>query len=94
MSALLTQIFALLNDVIVPQLQSMHASQTEQRLETDRLDRNLEEFRLEMQIRFAALHAELAATHQEIEDALVTLREREPEEGETLHPGLRKRTVH
>ena len=42
MSVLLSQIMNLLTGVIVPQLQSIHASQAEQRLETDRLNRNIE----------------------------------------------------
>ena len=33
--------------------------------ETGRLNRNIEEFRLEMQVRFAALHAEITACRQE-----------------------------
>jgi hypothetical protein len=94
MAALLSQIFALLSDVILPQLKSIHASQAEQRLETGRLNRNIEEFRLEMQVRFAALHAEITACRQEIEDTMVTIRERDSDEVAVARSGSRKRTIH
>jgi len=94
MSDLLSRIFALLNDVIVPQLQSIHASQSEQRLDTDRLNRNIEEFRNEMHLRFAAVHAEIAACRQELEDTMVTVRERDADNTEAAQRKLRKRTIH
>jgi hypothetical protein len=94
MSELLSRIFTILTDVIVPQLQSIHASQTEQRVETDRLNRNLEEFRLEMQMRFAAIHADIAACRQELEDTLVTLREKDAADDANIRDRTRKRTIH
>ena len=94
MSAMLSQIMTLLTDVIVPQLQSIHASQAEQRLETDRLNRNIEEFRLEMQMRFAAMHAEIAACRQELEDTMVTIRERDAVDDDFENGKARKRTIH
>ena len=94
MSAMLSQIMTLLTDVIVPQLQSIHASQAEQRLETDRLNRNIEEFRLEMQMRFAAMHAEIAACRQELEDTMVIIRERDTIDDDFGDGKARKRTIH
>jgi hypothetical protein len=94
MAALLSQIMTLLTDVIVPQLQSIHDNQAEQQLETDRLNRNFEEFRLEMQMRFAALHAEIAACRQELEDTMVTVRERDPLDDAEDRGKVRKRTIH
>jgi len=94
MSVLLSQIMNLLTGVIVPQLQSIHASQAEQRLETDRLNRNIEEFRLEMQMRFASLHAEIAACRQEFEDSLVTAQERGSIDDLDTPSKGRKRTIH
>jgi hypothetical protein len=91
---MLSQIIALLTDVIVPQLQSIHASQAEQRLETERLNRNIEEFRLEMQMRFAAMHAEIAACRQELEDTMVTVRERDAIDDDFENSKARKRTIH
>jgi hypothetical protein len=91
---MLSQIMTLLTDVIVPQLQSIQSSQTEQRLETDRLNRNIEEFRLEMQMRFAALHAEITACRQELEDTLVIVQKRDSIEDAELPRMNRKRTIH
>ena len=89
-----SQILTLLTDVIVPQLQSIHASQATQKLETERLNRNIEEFRLEMQMRFAAMHAEIAACRQELEDTMVIIRERDSMEDDRGFSKARKRTVH
>jgi hypothetical protein len=94
MSALLSQILTLMTDVIVPQLQSIHASQAEQRVETDRLNRNIEEFRLEMQMRFASMHAEIAACRQELEDTMVIVRERESIDEDFERGTARKRIIH
>jgi len=77
MSDLHSQLKTFLTDVILPNLQEIHASQVEQRFQTDCLNQNLEDFREEMQLRFAELRAELAACRQQLEDALVTLREAE-----------------
>ncbi len=94
MSDVLSQMFTLMTDAIVPQLRSIHACQIEQQRESDRLHRSLEEFRLEMQIRFAALHSEISACRQELEDTLVTLREHDAAESPGSQSTVRKRTVH
>jgi len=75
MKEMLAQLHALLLDVILPHLKGVQASQAEQRIQTDLLNRNLEEFRSEMQMRFAEIRAEIAACRQEVEDTMVTLRE-------------------
>jgi hypothetical protein len=75
MPEILSQIHKVLTGVIVPHLKGIQVSQTEQRLEAERLNRNFEEFRIEMQTSFAELRTELAARRQELEDAMVTLRE-------------------
>lgn len=77
MPDLFSQLHGLLADVIFPNLQSIQASQAEQRIQTEELDRNLQEFRSEMLLRFAELRAEIALCRQEVEDAMVTLRDAE-----------------
>jgi hypothetical protein len=77
MSETLEKLYTLIAEVILPTLQGIQASQEEQQFQTRRLSANLEEFRTEMHIRFAELHAELAACRTQIEDTLVTLRENE-----------------
>ena len=91
---MISQILTLLTDVIVPQLQSIHTSQAEQRLEAERLNRNIDEFRLEMQMRIAAMHAEIAACRQELEDTMVTVRERDAIDDDFAPDKARKRTTH
>jgi hypothetical protein len=71
------KLYALLIDVILPNLNRIQASQVEQRTHTDLVHQNIEEFRAEMQARFAELRAELAATHAEVEIAMEKLRESE-----------------
>jgi len=93
MSDALSQILTLMTDVILPKLESIHSSQMEQQRESDRLHLSLDEFRQEMQIRFAALHAEIAACRQELEDTLVTMRERDAGDGESGKT-FRKRLIH
>jgi len=94
MSDLPSQIIALLKDVIAPQLESVQASQAELRQETDRLKDNIEEFRREMQMRFTAIHAEIVACRQELEDTMVTIRERDADDEGAAQRKLRKRTIH
>ena len=77
MSQTLSQLYTLLADVVLPNLRAIQASQIEQRMETDRLNRNIEEFRAEMQLRFVELRAEITACRTEVEDAMVTLRDTE-----------------
>jgi len=91
---MLTQLHALLVDVILPHLKGVQASQAEQRVQTERLNQNLEEFRSEMQLRFAEIRAELAACRQEVEDTMVTLRETDlPDDSESIVTG-KKRLIH
>jgi len=91
---MLTQLHALLVDVILPHLKGIQASQAEQRVQTERLNQNLEEFRSEMQLRFAEIRAELAACRQEVEDTMVTLRETDlPDDSESIVTG-KKRLIH
>jgi hypothetical protein len=71
------KLYAVLIDVILPNLNRIQASQVEQRTHTDRVNQNIEEFRAEMQTRFTELRAELAATHAQIEVAMTKLRESE-----------------
>ena len=65
--AMPADLLTVLSDVVLPNLNRIQTSQTEQRLETDRLQQNLDAFRAEMQQRFAELHADLAATRAQLE---------------------------
>jgi multidrug resistance efflux pump len=71
------KLYAVLIDVILPNLNRIQASQVEQRAHTDRVNQNIEEFRAEMHMRFTELRAELAATHAQVEVAMAKLRESE-----------------
>jgi hypothetical protein len=75
MSDTLSRLHALLLDEILPHLNDIEVSQAEQRRETDRLMRTIHDFRAEMQLRFAELRAEIAYCRQEVEDAMVSLRD-------------------
>lgn len=88
------QIQNMLTGVIVPHLKGIQVSQTEQRLEMERLNRSFEEFRIEMQMRFAELRTELAACRQELEDAMLTIREMDAAEFPDREPALKKRLIH
>jgi hypothetical protein len=77
MSEMLAKVHALLTEVILPRLQEIQASQEEQKVQTSRPHASVEEFRMEMLLRFVELHAEIAACRSQIEDAMVTLRESE-----------------
>ncbi|MFC5865242.1 hypothetical protein ACFPT7_23255 [Acidicapsa dinghuensis] len=94
MQDLLSQIQKVLTGVILPHLKGIQVSQTEQRLETERLNRNFEEFRVEMQTRFAELRSELVACRQELEDAMVTIREIDGTEFPDHEPSHKKRLIH
>lgn len=94
MPEVFSQLHTLLVEVILPQLQGIQASQAEQRLQTERLNRNLQEFRTEMQARFAELRAEIAACRQEIEDALITLRDNDAVDYPEDIPLNKKRLIH
>ena len=77
MSDMLAQIFRLLEDVIVPNLETIQTSQAQQRLQIEQLNRTVEEFRAELRLRFTEIHAELAACRIQVEDAVATIREAE-----------------
>lgn len=77
MSDIEDSLYAVLIDTILPNLNRVQASQAEQRLQGDQLNRNLEEFRAEMQKRFAELRADLAATRHQFDVAVAALRESE-----------------
>ncbi len=96
MSDMLTQLYKLLMDVILPNLKGIQAAQAEQRMQTQRLHCDLDEFRAEMQLRFADLRAEIAACRNQIEDAMVTLAEKETssESGSLLPSAIKKTLIH
>jgi hypothetical protein len=90
-STQIDQIFRLLLDVILPNLKSIHASQAEQRAQSQRLGESITEFRAEMEMLFATLRAETEAVRLEIDDSLFALRESLRAE---LHLGKGKSLVH
>lgn len=94
MKEMLAQLHALLLDVILPHLKGVQASQAEQRIQTDLLNRNLEEFQSEMQLRFAEIRAEIAACRQEVEDTMVTLREADRIDDTESTVTNKKRLIH
>jgi hypothetical protein len=93
MSEMLLKIDALLLDVILPNLKAVQTSQAEQTTQAERLNRNLEEFRAEMQIRMTEIRAEIALCRQELEDTMVTLRESEAAEDSDPPVTKKKRIV-
>jgi len=80
-------LYEVLFDTMLPQLNRIQASQAEQLERTDRLNRNLEEFRAEMKARFAALHNELAATRHQLDLTLASLRESDARVAAMLETG-------
>jgi hypothetical protein len=94
MKDMLSQLHTLLLDVVLPHLKGIQASQAEQRQQTARLNQNLEEFRSEMQLRFAEIRAELAACRQEVEDTMVTLRETDLPDDPDAAFTSKKRLIH
>ncbi len=72
----LTQLYRLLVESIVPSLKSIQDNQTEQRQQSDWLAESIEDFRMEMNTRFAELHAELASCRAQIDDAMAAIREK------------------
>jgi predicted phage gp36 major capsid-like protein len=94
MKKTLSQLHTLLLDVILPHLKGIQASQAEQRVQTDLFNRNLEEFRAEMQLRFAKIRAEIAACRQEVEDTMVTLREADRGDDTESTIASKKRLIH
>jgi hypothetical protein len=94
MSDMLSQIFRLLVDVVVPSLKGIQASQAEQRLQTEHLGRSLEDFRAEMRVKFTEVRAEIAASRLQVEDAMVTLREAESAKAIDSVPHGKKTLIH
>jgi hypothetical protein len=75
MSDTLSRLHAILIDEILPHLNQIELSQAEQRRHTEQLGHNINDFRAEMQLRFAELRAEIAYCRQEVEDVMVSLRD-------------------
>jgi ferritin-like protein len=94
MPEMLSQIFSLLVDRILPHLKSIEASQMEQREHYETISRNLKDLQSEMQIRFAELRAEIAACRMELEDTMVTIRERDAVDAADAGERRKKRLVH
>jgi hypothetical protein len=94
MSDSLSRLHALLLDEILPHLNDIEVSQAEQRRETDRLVRSLNDFRAEMQLRFAELRAEIAYCRQEVEDVMVSLRDTDSPADAELDVSFKKTQIH
>ena len=94
MADMLSQLYKLLVDVVLPNLQGIQASQAEQRQQTEQLNRNLDEFRAEMLLRFTEIRAELAVCRVQVEDAMVTLRETETAEADDSTSQGKKPLIH
>ncbi len=77
MADVVMKLYAVLIDVILPNLNRIQANQAEQKTQTGRMNENIGEIRAEMQLRFAELRAELATTQIQLEAALMQLRESE-----------------
>jgi predicted phage gp36 major capsid-like protein len=94
MSDPLAQVYALLSSTVLPRLKEIQASQADQRLHADRLERDIADFRAEMHLRFTELRAELAACRAQIEYALGTSRDSEEANGsEPAQPTHPKKTL-
>ena len=88
-----TKIYSLLLDGVLPNLKSILISQTEQKIQSEQLTFNFEEFRAVMQVHMAEIRAEIALCRQQLEDILVIVRESSEEEAD---PSVKKqkRIVH
>ncbi len=82
----LLQLSDLLSDIVLPNLHEIQDSQAEQRVKTDTLNRAIEDFRTEMQVRFAELRAELAACRAELAEALSKVAELSEREAKAAGP--------
>jgi len=71
------KLYEVLFETILPNLSRIQASQSEQRMQADRLSQDLQAFRAEMKARFDTLHAELAAARHQMDVTLASLRESE-----------------
>jgi hypothetical protein len=94
MSDMLSEIYALLLDRILPQLKSIEASQAEQREHYEMIHRDMRDLHSEIQIRFAELRAEIAACRQELEDTMVTIRERDSLDEKQTGDRRKRRLIH
>jgi len=94
MSDMLSQIFRLLEDVILPNLEAIQVSQAQQRLQNEQLNRTVEEFRAEMRLRLTEIRSELTACRVQVEDAMVTLREAETVEVDDSASTDKKTLIH
>jgi hypothetical protein len=94
MTEMLSEIYELLLDRILPQLKNIEASQAEQRAHYETIHRNMRDLHAEIQIRFAELRAEVAACRQELEDTMVTIRERDSIEEKTSSDRRKRRLIH
>jgi len=66
MDEIFGQISRLLSDVILPNLQAVRASQTEQIAASNRVEHDLEALRVHLDTQFAALSAQLTACRAEL----------------------------
>ncbi|HTJ29226.1 MAG TPA: hypothetical protein VL346_01910 [Acidobacteriaceae bacterium] len=87
-------LLALLNGTLVPRLQEIQASQEEQRLQADRLERALVEIRSTIILHFAEIRAEIATCQARMEDILVTLRESDSSPNLSAHLPPKKTMLH
>ena len=94
MSEMLSQIYAMLMNRVLPQLKSIEAAQAEQREHYEMIHRNMRDLHAEIQIRFAELRAEVAACRQELEDTMVTIRERDTVEQNETSDRRKRRLIH
>ena len=72
---ILTHLYKLLLDVILPTLKEIQATQKELSQQSEWLSQGIDEFRTEMKSQFGELHSELAVCRSQIEETMGTLRE-------------------
>jgi hypothetical protein len=76
----------LLSDVILPNLNSVQVSQTEQMAANDRLENAIEELRLHLESQFAHLTAQLTACRAELAATQAILKATHPQAAGLLSP--------
>lgn len=90
------KVYELLLERILPDLNRISLSDadhhSDQTIRSQELSRNFEEFRATMQVLMGEIRAEIALCRQQVEDAMVTLRESFAEE-ETETPQKKKRKI-
>lgn len=95
MTGIYAPLLALLSGTLVPRLKEIQTGQDEQRLQAERLERDLADLRFTLSLHFAEIRADLAACQERMEDILVTLRDAEAGPGETLRPrDVKKSLLH